>query len=189
MRVFLAINLPPEVAARVADLQSTLERAASAGGLRWTRPGQAHFTLKFLGEEPEESVNVITEAAREAAKGAACFSITLEKLGGFPDAGRPRVLWIGVGAGAAEMRGLAGRLDAVLVENGFAKEERPFSPHLTLARIKTRAEGLVAARMIEVGPKDEVAAFRASCFALMQSVSTSDGVKYVPLESFDLAAG
>jgi RNA 2',3'-cyclic 3'-phosphodiesterase len=186
MRLFLAVNLPPEVAARVGDLQRTLGRAAG-GGLRWTKPAQAHFTLKFLGEEPEDRVSVISEAAREAAKGAAGFSITLEKLGGFPNAGRPRVLWIGVGAGAAEMSGLAGVLDALLAEKGFAKEERPFSPHLTLTRIKTRAEGLAAARMIAVGPKDQVAAFRAGSFALMQSVPTSDGVKYLPLESFDLA--
>jgi 2'-5' RNA ligase len=186
MRLFIAINLPAEVAARVGDLQRTLGRAAG-GSVRWTKPGQAHFTLKFLGEEPEERVGVISEAAREVAKGATGFWITLQRLGGFPDARRPRVLWLGVGAGAAEMSGLASALDALLADKGFAKEERPFSPHLTLARIKTGAEGLVAARMIEVGPKDEVAAFRASCFALMQSVSTSDGAKYVPLDSFDLA--
>jgi RNA 2',3'-cyclic 3'-phosphodiesterase len=189
MRLFLAIRLPAAVAARVGDLQRTIERVAAGGGLRWTKPGQAHFTLKFLGEEPEESVGVIAQAAREAAKGATGFSITLQKLGGFPDARRPRVLWLGVGAGAAEMSGLASVLDALLAQKGFATEERPFSPHLTLARIKTRAEGLVAARMIEVGPKDKVAAFRVSGFALMQSVSTSDGVKYLPLESFDLAPG
>lgn len=188
MRLFFAVTLPPAVAARVADLQRALERAASARGLRWTKPGQAHFTLKFLGDQPDESVGALSDAARQAAQGAAGFSIALEKLGAFPDAARPRVLWIGVGTGAAEMSSLAGRLDALLADKGFAKDDRPFSPHLTLARIKTRAEGLVAARMIEVGPKDEVARFRASGFALMQSVSTSDGVKYVQLESFDLAA-
>jgi RNA 2',3'-cyclic 3'-phosphodiesterase len=187
MRLFLAVNLPLDVAAHVGDLQRTLERVAAGGGLRWTKAAQAHFTLKFLGEQPEESVRVISDVAREAAKGADELSITLRKLGAFPDAGRPRVLWIGVGAGATEMSDLASVLDALLAEKGFAKEERPFSPHLTLARIKTRAEGLAAARMIEVGPKDEVAAFRAQSFALMQSVSTPDGVKYVPLETFGLA--
>jgi 2'-5' RNA ligase len=186
MRLFIAVNLPPEAAARVGDLQRRLDRVASRSGLKWTKPGQAHFTLKFLGEQPIESVSLIGEAAREAAKGAAAFSITFEKLGAFPDARRPRVLWIGVGAGATEMSDLASVLDALLVAKGFEKEERPFSPHLTLARIKTRAEGLAAARMIEDGPKDEVAAFRADRFALMQSVSTPDGVKYVSLESFDL---
>jgi 2'-5' RNA ligase len=181
--------LPPDAAARVGDLQRTIERSVAAQGLRWTKAAQAHFTLKFLGDQPEESVRVISEAAREAAKGAAPFSVTLQKLGGFPDARRPRVLWIGVGAGATEMSALAGVLDALLVAKGFAKEERAFSPHLTLARIKTRVEGLAATRIIEVGPKDEIAAFRADCFALMQSLSTPDGVKYTAVESFDLAGG
>ena len=188
MRLFLAVNLPPEVAARVGDLQRRLDRvAADCGRVRWTKPAQAHFTLKFLGEQPQESVNVIGAAAREVASGASPFSITLAGLGGFPDNRRPRVLWIGVGTGSTEMTDLAGRLDALLEAAGFAGETRAFSPHLTLARLKTRAEGLAAARMIELGPADEIAAFRATRFALMQSVPASDGVKYVALESFDLA--
>jgi 2'-5' RNA ligase len=59
MRLFLAVNLPPDAAARVGDLQCKIERLASAQGLRWTKAAQAHFTLKFLGDQPEESVRVI----------------------------------------------------------------------------------------------------------------------------------
>jgi 2'-5' RNA ligase len=189
MRLFLAVNLPPEVASRVGDLQRKIERGASAHALRWTKPAQVHFTLKFLGEQSEENVRVIGEAAHEAAKGALPFPISLEGLGGFPSNQRPRTLWIGARAGTAEMTALAGRLDELLGARGFAKEERPFAAHLTIARAKTRADETAAARAIESAPAGELTAFRADRFALMQSISTPDGVKYVAVESFDLAPG
>jgi 2'-5' RNA ligase len=186
MRLFLAVNLPPDAANRVGDLQRKIERVVSARGLRWTKPAQVHFTLKFLGEQPEASVAVICEAAREAAKAVTPFAISLEGLGGFPSSQRPRTLWIGARAGVAEMTALAAMLDALLEARGFAKEQRPFAAHLTIARAKTRSDEAVAARAIESAPRGEIAAFRATSFALMQSVSTPDGVKYVALESFEL---
>jgi RNA 2',3'-cyclic 3'-phosphodiesterase len=187
MRLFLAVGLPPEAADRVSDLRRKIERAASVGGLRWVKPAQVHFTLKFLGEQPEESVRLVGEAAREAAKKAAPFSISLQGLGGFPSSQRPRTLWIGARAGTAEMTALAAALDALLAERGFAKEQRPFAAHLTIARAKARADETAAARAIECAPAGEIAAFRATSFALMQSVSTPEGVKYVLLDSFELA--
>jgi RNA 2',3'-cyclic 3'-phosphodiesterase len=187
MRLFLAVNLPYDVAARVEDLRRKLERVANADRLRWTRSAQAHFTLKFLGEQPQEAVGAIGAAAREAAVGVTAFSVSLEGMGGFPSRGRPRTLWIGAGMGSEELIALAAKVDALLVQRGFPEDERPFTPHLTVARAKTRADESAAARAIENAPIGQIAAFSVERFALMQSVSTPEGVRYVALESYDLA--
>ena len=99
-------------------------------------PHQFHFTLKFLGETPEERLPAAREAAERAAAGAAPFDLALEGLGAFPDAGPPRVVWAGCGEGREALAALARAVEEAFGEAGFPREPRPFSPHLTVGRVK-----------------------------------------------------
>lgn len=106
--------------------------------VRWVNLEQVHLTVKFLGDSPESSVAAV-ERALTSVTGQACpFALTLAGVGAFPDRRRPRVIWVGLDAGdeAAAMRDLHTGLERDLARLGFASEGRPFSPHLTLGRVR-----------------------------------------------------
>lgn len=139
-RTFIAVDLDPELREAVVGLERSLEDAGVR--LRWIRPENLHFTLKFLGEITAVQVARVRTATREAAAGVDPFRITLESVGVFPNARRPQVLWLGVGEGRDRLEALAAGLEARLVRQRFPVGHRVFQPHLTLARIRDpRPEG------------------------------------------------
>lgn len=137
LRLFVGVPLPVEH-------QEGLERIRQVWGRRfrsklsWTKPGNWHLTLKFLGETPSEQVEAITAALA----GIRFSAFTLQAAGGgfFPPAGgrepRPRVLWVGLAQGGSACASLAKQVDGALQGLGFAPETRSFAAHLTLARVK-----------------------------------------------------
>lgn len=133
IRTFVAIPLPEEVRASLAELRSALPPAPP--GLRWGRVEQAHLTLVFLGDLDETAVASACRAVREAAGAARPFAADLSGLGAFPRPDRARVVWVGWGAGAAEATALqavvARALAAAMGDRG---DDRPFAPHVTVAR-------------------------------------------------------
>ena len=129
MRIFIALDIPGEIRAQMVKY---VERAqALAPDARWARPEGLHVTLKFVGEVSDAKVEQI-KAALATVK-AAPFEVTFAKVGFFPTAKSPRVCWIGVEGGEA-LPGLAALVDNAAHGVGIAKEDREYSPHLTLAR-------------------------------------------------------
>ena len=100
------------------------------------RPGNLHFTLKFLGEVPAEQTAAICQAVAAAVAETAAFDLEIHGAGAFPNAARPRTVWIGSAAGKDEMVALQGRVDKALKKLGYAPEHRPVSPHLTIGRVR-----------------------------------------------------
>lgn len=133
-RIFVAVPLSPRVRAAAAQAGRTL--AADTGRFRWVASDHLHLTLHFLGEIPASSIAHAVEAAHEAATSAAPFGITLSGVGGFPSLAAPRVVWVGVTRGAERLAGLAGALEHALRARHLARDVRPFSPHLTLGRLR-----------------------------------------------------
>ena len=129
MRLFIAIDLDSEVRARIARFLDGVR--GFAPDARWVRPESLHITLKFIGEQKPEQVAAITERLR-GVEGAA-IEIHFARFGFFPTAKAPRVFWIGIDAGP-QLTELAAGIDAATAELGIPREERAFSPHLTLAR-------------------------------------------------------
>ena len=172
MRMFFALQLSEEAKAR---LQPALAGIA--------RSGQLHFTLAFLGEQPESSLPRIEEAAETVA--IPPFDLAIGGTGAFPNLQRPRVLWLGVTAGAAELCAVAEQLRGALRQRGFVLEDRPFRPHLTIARVKDRAE----ARSLQKVPQGELARMRAGEICLVQSVLGKGGAKHTVLRAFPLGRG
>lgn len=147
-RLFLALY--PDAAQRdaIARLQTELSGDGALGRRpRWVPPQQAHVTLVFLGDVARDRRDDVLAAARQAAAHVAPFPWRFEGLGGFPTARRPRVLWLGVDAGAEAARALHAALASALAEaRATAPDPRPFSPHLTLARLRDRGAGPVPDR-------------------------------------------
>jgi 2'-5' RNA ligase len=138
-RTFIAIELDEELRDNLGRLQDRLTEQVAPGSVRWVRPEGIHLTLKFLGDTTVDKVEEVKAALAQAAAEVGPFSFTVTGLGCFPNARRPRVVWVGI----QELTGALARLrDAVedhVAPLGFPTEKRRFSPHLTLGRVHRRA--------------------------------------------------
>ncbi len=138
IRSFIAIELPEEAKKGLARLRKELERDEHRF-VKWVDPGGIHLTLKFLGNISSKRVAEITEAIEKAVQGISPFHLEISGLGAFPSIRQARVFWVGVGGELDKLSRLQQNIDSALAALGFAKEERPFVPHLTLARIREGA--------------------------------------------------
>ena len=138
IRSFVAIELPEEAKKGLASLRKELERDEHRF-VKWVDPGGIHLTLKFLGNIPSKRVTEITEAVRKAAKGLSPFLLEISGLGAFPSLKQVRVVWVGVGGELDKLSTLQQNIDSALAALGFAREERSFVPHLTVARVREGA--------------------------------------------------
>ena len=141
IRSFIAIELSEEAKKGLARLRRELEKDEHRF-VKWVDTGGIHLTLKFLGNIPAKRVTEITEAMEKAAQGIFPFHLEISGLGAFPSLKQARVFWVGIGGEVDKLSGLQKSIDSALAALGFAKEERPFVPHLTLARIREGASPL-----------------------------------------------
>jgi RNA 2',3'-cyclic 3'-phosphodiesterase len=133
-RVFIAVPLVPALRDAAGEVRRTL--AAYADRFRWVPPHHLHLTLQFLGDITTAQLTEAIDAARTAARPAAPFPITLGGLGAYPSLAAPRVVWVGVTEGRNPLTALAESLAGALGNRRFTVDPRPFSPHLTLARVR-----------------------------------------------------
>jgi 2'-5' RNA ligase len=137
IRTFVAMELPAGVQRALGQVQDRLKRDRPP--VRWVAPDKVHVTLAFLGEIPGEKVEVVAGCLARAAAGLVPFEIEATGFGVFPNANRPRVVWVGIQGEVEALRSLHGRLESELAAQGFPKEGRPFTPHLTIGRVRDRA--------------------------------------------------
>jgi 2'-5' RNA ligase len=188
IRSFVAIELTDEAKKALARLRRELERDEHRF-IKWVDPGGIHLTLKFLGNIPSKRVTEITEAMKEAAQGISPFRLEIAGLGAFPSLKQARVLWVGVGGQLDKLSTLQQEIDSALAALGFGREERPFVPHLTLARVREatsptdrrRFSDLVGSTAFEGRYPIEVEAVR-----LMRSQLTPAGAIYTCLSTVGL---
>ena len=136
IRAFIAIDLPPDVKRALADAAATLNGRVPRGTVRWVRPEQMHLTLRFLGDTPTERLPALADALDTLAAGHTPFTLHLTDIGGFPNARRPRVVWVGLGGEEAKLLALVAALESALRPLGWPPEDKPFRAHLTLGRVK-----------------------------------------------------
>ena len=183
IRAFLAMDPPEEILGEIGRIQGRLQRLIR-GELRWVRPEAIHLTLKFFGDIPESAVADIAAVVEPAAAGAAPFSLAIGGAGVFPDQRRPRVLWLGMNGDVPRLVLFQQGLEAELGRIGFPAEERPFRPHLTLARIKSPRGLAGLERALEKGEGYAAGEFTASGIGLIRSELTPRGAVYTRLKWF-----
>jgi 2'-5' RNA ligase len=180
MRAFIAIDLPEEIRGALSRQQAEL-RAASPDA-RWTRPEGIHLTLKFLGEISDDKVSKVAEAL----SGCAPFvklSVEVRGFGFFPDARRPKVFWAGVKAPPDLLR-LAEEVEVAMDKTGFAREQRAYSPHLTLARFKIPKPQPRLKALVDRQGETSLGQFEVSEFFLFESRLSPHGAEYRKLARF-----
>jgi len=185
VRAFLAVPVGGEgTLPRLGEWLGLLE---GIRGLRAVPSHQLHFTLKFFEELPADRLAAAKEAATRAAASVAPFPLTLAGLGVFPPRGPARVLWVGCGAGADALVSLASAVDREFTLEGFSPEDRPFSPHLTLARAKDPRAGRAAADFASANAIFDGGLLDVKELVLYGSVLGSSGAIHTPLSRFPLA--
>lgn len=182
MRAFIAIR-------PAADLHQACAGVATAGrGLpvRWVRPEAVHLTLKFLGDVPVDAIPTIHQALRQATEGLAPFNVMARGLGCFPNAARPRVLWMGLDDRRRKLLQLQRRIESILAGLGISVEERPLRPHLTLARARGTQVGEELGALLNEYKHHVFGQFVVSQIHLMRSDLYAEGAVHTRLRSVAL---
>ncbi len=196
MRIFIGVDLDEGIRGKIARFLEGVSGFAPEA--RWVRPESLHVTLKFIGEQKAEQIEAITQRLRRVE--SAPFEAQVSRYGFFPTAKSPRVFWVGIQAGP-QLAQLASDIDAAVAELGVPREERPYSPHLTVARTGGRSAdpkwrkgdgpnstfAVLQKRLAAMGEPD-FGKMTADQFILYQSQLSPAGSKYTKLERFPMRA-
>jgi RNA 2',3'-cyclic 3'-phosphodiesterase len=194
MRLFIALDIPDAIRDRIARFVEGV--SGFAPDARWVKPESLHLTLKFIGEQPDSAVDQVKQALSTIESSTP--EIHFRGYGFFPTAKSARVFWIGMEA-SAQLATLAAAIDDEMAKLGIPKEDRAFSPHLTLAR---GAGGSGSPRLNKAGAPNrtfqhlqeklaalstpEFGTMTPRSFFLYQSQLSPKGSKYTKLAAFDL---
>lgn len=188
IRAFIAIELPDTMKKDLSLIIDSL-RPSEYPCVKWVSPRGIHLTLKFLGNIATDLVPRIVDATAQAAQGTRPFKLRVGGLGCFPNLHRPRVIWVAVTGDVEPLITLQRGIDQAVAPLGFAIEKRPFSPHLTLGRLRERASAEELSRIGEIITAAECEAGSATevnQISLMRSTLTPSGAIYNRLASVDL---
>lgn len=183
MRLFFGVPVDDVVRGRVAELQGRLK--ATGAKVKWVEPANFHFTLRFIGEVPDEDVDQVAAAAEGAWGETAPQDVSLRGVGTFPHLRRPRVVWVGVRQGGEVIEKLYEALNANLERAlGLEPEGKPFTPHLTIGRVKVPRPDPALADGVAGMTEAEAGVFRPAAFVLYQSQLTRSGPIYRALKTY-----
>ncbi len=194
IRAFLAVELSQELRAELATVQLGLKRTIETEMKRtvrisWVRPASIHLTLKFLGNMDEQIIDPLRVTIQQAIGSQRAVNVPLDRLGAFPRSQSPRVLWVGPsenwerGAEAKRLAEIHGAIEQVCENLNFLRETKPFSPHLTVARIKAgeRHAGIALAKSGVLDRPLSLGSLAVESVALMKSELKPTGSVYSKL--------
>ncbi|MEK7774380.1 MAG: RNA 2',3'-cyclic phosphodiesterase [Candidatus Zixiibacteriota bacterium] len=178
MRLFIAIPLPKPTEQYLADIIRTLRKPGD--GIKWVDPRNIHLTIRFLGDTEGHFVPLISKELSEVARVSMVVICKLGGVGAFPNLNRPRVIWVGLENNVDMLKNTASDLEERMRTIGFAPEDKPFKPHLTLGRVREGAPQIsIAVEAIShMKPAEPV---RLDKMILYQSTLTPQGPIYKSL--------
>jgi len=182
MRLFVALDISDEIRDRLSALLLELKQHAPA--VKWVKPESLHLTLKFIGEQPEQRLDAVSEALA-GVPGFPPLDLRFRGVGCFPNERRPRVYWVGVEA-PPELARLAEAVDRALEPLRIQREQRAFSPHLTLGRAREGERIAALPPAFREHARDEFGRVTAREFHLYESRLSPAGAEYRRLRSFPL---
>jgi 2'-5' RNA ligase len=184
MRLFTAIELDPSVRRAagelVDELRRRVERVAPRARIAWVTPERMHLTVRFVGHRDGASADRIRTMLSPPIA-LPPFVLSLAHVGAFPPSGRPRVLWAGVTGARSELADIEREITARLAAVAVPPEDRPYNPHLTLARVK-EASGLKAAAVFHGLEEVMLGTTSVEAITLFESRVSSKGPTYIPLQ-------
>ena len=193
LRAFIAFPLNERLIAELARIQREFKRRVPDSAVRWVEPSSVHLTLFFLGDVLPDRIEPIQKALGVIADHTAPFSFVAEGLGVFPNPRRPRVLWVGVEQPAGKpLTVIHGAVNEAMENLGFKPETRPYHPHLTLGRVRRRANRRDVRTLGEMMTQVEagrLAKVVVEEMVLFRSILKSTGAEYHRLATFTLSNG
>ncbi len=178
MRSFIAIELPETAQSALAGLQQELRKTGA--DIRWVKPENIHLTLKFLGDIEENSVDNIVQVIKGACDKFSPVHLEIRGTGLFPNAKSPRVIWAGIHPVSA-VSGLQHAIESGLTPLGFRQEERKFTPHLTVGRVRSFQGKRPLMERIEELEERGFGEMDAKSVLLMKSELGPSGARYTKL--------
>ena len=187
-RIFAAIELSADIRDRIQQHIQQLRAAVPECHPSWSRVENIHLTVKFFGDVEQSKIAQIADAASRSVMNFSSFQILINGTGAFPKPSQPRVIWIGVEDPTKQLLRLQSEFEAECAREGFTKEERAFSPHLTIARIR-KPEG--ARKLAEVNNSlgFEAMDLQVNELVVFRSELSSKGSKYTVLSRHGLDRG
>ncbi len=190
-RVFIALPVPAAVTEELRELQEDLEARLPKGCVRWTRREQMHLTLRFLGDVPSNQMEALELALRKVCAGVAPIQLRAEQIGFFPQASRPRVVWVAAQDTGEQLAGLqsaASRAVKPLVP--LLQEEKDFRGHLTIGRIRqiNRQDARVLAEFAQRSANRCFGKWTANTVEITRSELSPAGSRHTCIASMDLLA-
>jgi 2'-5' RNA ligase len=184
VRLFVALEIPSGVRDNLATLIKDLRTSDPKS--RWVRPENLHVTLKFIGEAPPGKLDAI-RSVLSGVRSEQPVELHFRGLGFFPNEKHPRVLWANMDA-SPNVKPLAGDIDRALEALGFPCEQRPFTPHLTLARFPSPGLPEKFSTAIQKNNAREFGSLRTNEFHLIESKLKPSGAEYARIASFPFVA-
>jgi len=179
IRTFIAIELTPEIHHKLQQLQDVQKSAMP--DVRWTKPGNIHLTLKFLGDVEVSRIDKISGIIKDVAGNFSPFEISLAGIGAFPNSRKPNIVWVGVEKGAGQLVELAKAIEDAMEKIGFPREKRPFKPHLTVGRIRELKHPEATTKGLEQASVGELGSFTVQKVSLIKSQLDPKGSIYTML--------
>lgn len=189
IRTFIAVELEQPQRAALAQVQETFKRERAGQYVRWVAPAGIHLTLKFLGGVDASRMAELQAALAQACQEIPPFELKISGVGAFPSTRRPRVVWVGLEGDTATAAQLAERIEAAFASLGFPREERPFSPHLTIGRIKrdvSLSDQQFVGEMVAQAQVGELGEIKARQVTIMKSDLRPTGSIYTRLYAVEL---
>jgi len=187
VRVFVATDIDDNTRAAVGELQRRLAAEANLGkgDVKWVRPEAMHLTLKFLGEVQQRRLPVVCEAVERAVQAHTSFELDIESVGCF--GGRnARVLWVGTGNGSDRLEALQRDVEQQLAAAGWPEENRKFTGHLTLCRVRSKKAAVELARLAEAYKDFRAGQIEVAEVSVYESQLTPKGPIYTRLSRYSL---
>jgi RNA 2',3'-cyclic 3'-phosphodiesterase len=187
MRLFIAIPLGSDLIDNLSRIQKRLSYRLPDNSVKWTRSGQMHLTLRFLGETPEDQITPLKLALKSATESHSCFELVVRQVGCFPSFSQPRVIWAGIAGDTNKLTDLFSHIQAQTVNFGQKPEDRKFHPHLTLGRVKTdKRSAQKIGQILDAYTEVEFGDLRVERVELIQSTLSRTGPIYQNLDSITL---
>jgi RNA 2',3'-cyclic 3'-phosphodiesterase len=182
-RIFIGIGF--EEKQRLRELVSSLRSAMTNESVKWTDPDNIHITLAFLGNTDENSLPVLADYLRENCESSGQFELLLKGLGLFKNIRDPKILWTGIEQ-SAELKQLHVRVQDAVLKAGLKTEDRPFSPHVTLGRIRSINDRSLLGSILNEFRNTEIQKIHVGKITLFESILGHEGSIYNPLKEFRL---